>query len=1163
MSLNIPSLSAPSDEQVNGDEVVALVKKWLTASEAYAPSSSAALLAETLKDKSGLAFTLGFVDRVVRPEDLRVAAQNLQQLAADAPRFLPAYMRFAITLGGKMAPVFPGIVVPIARRVLRGMVNHLILDARPHRLDSGIKSLTAGGNRLNINLLGEAVLGDAEANRRLQGTYDLLQRPDVDYVSIKVSSVVNDLSLWDYARTVARVVERLTPLYTLAADSSTPKFINLDMEEYHDLHLTIEVLKQLLDKPEFLTLEAGIVLQAYLPDALAALQDLTRWAKARRARGGAPIKVRVVKGANLAMENVAAVTHGWPLATYNTKQGSDTNYKRVLNWALTPENTDAVRLGIAGHNLFDIAYSHLLSEARGVSERVEFEMLLGMAEGQAKAITADVGTLLLYTPVVLPENFDSAISYLVRRLEENASPENFMSAVFELTKNPELFEREKNRFLTALAEVDTEVPGPNRTQSRLRDAAALPTGPFENTPDTDSSLPDNIRWANDITGRIVESQLGVERITAAAITDPAEVDRLITTARAAQVSWGASGASARAAILRRAAQGLEARRGDLIEAAAAETGKTVDQADPEISEAIDFATYYAEQAELLERVQGATFDPAKLTVVTPPWNFPIAIPTGSMLSALAAGSAVIVKPAPQAKRCAAVITEILWQAGIPRDLLILADIEEGELGQRLISHPSVERVILTGAFETAQLFRSWRDDLPLLAETSGKNAIIVTPSADIDLAVADVVYSAFGHAGQKCSAASLVILVGSMGESRRFRDQLIDAASSLRVDYPTNPASQMGPIIEPASGKLDWALHTLDAGESWAVKPRALDATGRLYSPGIRLGVAEGSRFHTTEFFGPVLGVMHVPTLEDALRVQNGTEFGLTAGLHSLDSQELDYWLRHVQAGNLYVNRGITGAIVRRQPFGGWKRSAIGAGSKAGGPNYLFGLGTWRPAGVEVASVGVADKVADNTISAPGSSASSSTLVNSLLRAAESIDDVDIEALVTAAQLDESAWNTEFNRAADVSALGVERNVFRYLPAPTGVRISESASITDAVRVLIAAVRTNSLAPVSTGLALPAPLVTAARGGGLTVDSETDAEWLATLKQTELARIRVVGTPSADPFTAAGGRPDLALYLDPVTLAGRVEMLPFLREQSVTITAHRFGNPDAWSEGVI
>ena len=246
-------------------------------------------------------------------------------------------------------------------------------------------------------------------------------------------------------------------------------------------------------------------------------------------------------------------------------------------------------------------------------------------------------------------------------------------------------------------------------------------------------------------------------------------------------AWGELPGADRAAVLHRAGIALAANRDRLIEVMAAETGKTIAEADPEISEAIDFAHYYAERARELDHVQGAVFVPPKLTVVTPPWNFPVAIPAGGVLAALAAGSGVIIKPAKLAQRSGAVMVEALWEAGVPRELLALVDIGERELGRELISHPAVDRVILTGAYETAQLFRSFRQDLPLLAETSGKNAIIVTPSADLDLAASDVVKSAFGHAGQKCSAASLVILVGSVAKSERFRRQLVDAATSLRV----------------------------------------------------------------------------------------------------------------------------------------------------------------------------------------------------------------------------------------------------------------------------------------------------------------------------------------------------------------------------------------------
>ncbi|MCO4236873.1 proline dehydrogenase family protein [Pseudarthrobacter sp. MDT3-28] len=1137
-------------------DTITLVRRWLTEASKVPVDASAEQLAGVLKDPNGLDFTVGFVDGVVRPEDLHVAARNLAALAPKVPAFLPWYMRSAVRLGGTMAPVVPQVVIPIARRVLREMVGHLIVDATDAKLGPAIAKIRKDGIKLNVNLLGEAVLGEHEASRRLAGTHTLLARPDVDYVSIKVSSTVAPHSAWAFDEAVEHVVEKLTPLFTKAASfagaGQKAKFINLDMEEYKDLDMTIAVFTRILDKPEFKNLEAGIVLQAYLPDALAAMTRLQDWAAERRTNGGAAIKVRVVKGANLPMEQVEASLHDWPLATWHTKQDSDTNYKRVINYSLHPDRINNVRIGVAGHNLFDIAFAWLLAKQRGVESGIEFEMLLGMAQGQAEAVKKDVGSLLLYTPVVHPAEFDVAIAYLIRRLEEGASQDNFMSAVFELSENEVLFEREKQRFLASLDKLDGEVPPANRQQNRSLPPQPLPRDAFANTPDTDPSLPANRIWGRAILDRVPSSRLGNAAVEAATITDADTLNTVIATAVEKGKAWGALTGDQRAEILHRAGDVLEARRADLLEVMASETGKTIDQGDPEVSEAVDFAHYYAESARKLEMVDGATFVPAKLTVVTPPWNFPVAIPAGSTLAALAAGSAVVIKPAKQARRSGAVMIEALWEAGVPKDVLTMVQLGERELGQQLISHPAVDRVILTGGYETAELFRSFRKDLPLLAETSGKNAIIVTPSADLDLAAKDVAYSAFGHAGQKCSAASLVILVGSVAKSRRFHNQLVDAVTSLKVGYPQDPTSQMGPIIEPANGKLLNALTTLGDGETWAVEPRKLDGTGRLWSPGVRYGVRRGSYFHLTEFFGPVLGVMAADTLEEAIAIQNQVEYGLTAGLHALDPDELGTWLDSIQAGNLYVNRGITGAIVQRQPFGGWKKSAVGAGTKAGGPNYLAGLGYW--------------------VSAEASAAASVTNagVRRILNAAAgALDPAELESLQRSLGSDAQAWADEFGTAKDVSGLSAERNIFRYRALPVTVRLSEGGVLAHLVRTVAAGVLAGSVLTVSTAVELPAQLRAVLTGLDVNVTVESDAGWLASAVRLAAAgklsgaRIRLIGGDATALAEATDGRPDLAIYAHAVTEAGRVELLPFLHEQAISITAHRFGTPDHLSDELI
>jgi RHH-type proline utilization regulon transcriptional repressor/proline dehydrogenase/delta 1-pyrroline-5-carboxylate dehydrogenase len=1122
---------------------IAQVRAWLIAARRQPVDAAARRLAGVLQDPNGLAFTVGFVDGVVRPEDPKVAARALGELVPLTPKFLPAPLRAAIRTGALAGKATPGTVVPASRRALREMVRHLIVDASDRRLGPAIAKIKHSDPRirLNLNLLGEAILGEQEAQRRLAGTAALLARDDVDYVSIKVSSTVAPHDPWSFDGAVAHAVTALTPLYRTARAGR--KFLNLDMEEYKDLDLTLAVFTTALDQPEFHDLEAGVVLQAYLPDALGAMIRLQEWASKRVAAGGAPIKVRLVKGANLPMEQVDAAIHDWPLATWGSKCESDASYLAVLDYALRPEHTAAVRIGIAGHNLFDLALAWELAKAREVTGEVDFEMLLGMATAQAAAVRDTVGSLLLYTPVVHPGEFDVAIAYLIRRLEEGASQENFMSAVFQLDDEPALFEREQQRFLDSVAAMPTSVPAPHRTQNRADRPTPAPRAGFANTPDTDPSLAGNRVWATGVQARMAESVLGEAEAAAAELGTVSELDALIETTVAAGAAWRELGADRRAEILHAAGDALERRRGDLLEVMGSEAGKVLEQGDPEVSEAIDFAHYYAERGRELEQVDGAAFAPVGLTVVTPPWNFPVAIPAGSTLAALAAGSPVILKPAPQARRCGALLAQALWEAGVPREVLAMVQLREGDLGSHLISHPAVGRVILTGGYETAELFRGLRPDLPLLAETSGKNAIIVTPSADLDLAAKDVAFSAFGHAGQKCSAASLVVLVGSAARSERFRRQLIDAVTSMKVGLPWEDGVRVGPLISPAEGKLLGALTTLGAGERWLIEPKRLDSDGALWRPGIREGVRPGSEYHRTEYFGPVLGIMTADTLDEAIDLVNAIDYGLTSGLHSLDDAEIDRWLSRVQAGNLYINRGITGAIVQRQPFGGWKKSAVGAGTKAGGPNYLVGLGDWADAPVAGAGT-VGDRIAA-----------------SALEAAASLPTAERDWLAGALSTDRRAWDTEFGQVRDATGLEPEVNAFRYHAVPVLIRFA-GAREAELLRVVAAGVRTGARITVSCGVVLSEPVRAYVADHALLHIEDADA-WAHRVAPLAIAggRVRLItddgdrAAQSAALTAATGGSPLVAVYGGPVVSAGRVELLPFLREQAVSITAHRFGTP--------
>ena len=1090
------SPSRTSDEAALTEAAVDLAAEWLRRArgdQRWSERRTVRRLQGIIDDPGGIAFTMQFVDRVARHRDDAAAARELAALVRDAdlPEFLSPVDRGLLRAGAALAPRAPSLVMPMARRRMRQLVGHLVVDAEPRPMRRHLRTQRSEGFDLNVNLLGEMVLGDGEAAHRFDRTLALVDDPGVDYVSVKLSSIAAQLDLWSFDATLARVEARLRALLTRAAGSTPPTFVNLDMEEYRDLELTLRAFMAVLDEPGLRHLTAGIVLQCYLPDAFDALQRLSAWAAERHSSGGGTVKVRLVKGANLAMEKVDAATHGWHQAPYPSKDDVDASYKRCVDWVLRPEHLRGLRVGVASHNLFDVAWAHLLAARRGVSASVEMEMLHGIAPAQARAVRDDSRGLRLYTPVVSRKDFDIAIGYLFRRLEENTSTENFLRHLWTLEPGSSEFARQAERFRRAVArrwEVDT-------TPRRAGGPLPMPADAFENEPDTDPSLPATQEWLRSLRERTPEP------VQAPVATDMAVVDGAIERARAAQQAWAGRSAGERRDVLRSVAAELASRRGQLLAAMVHEGRKTYAEADPEISEAIDFARWYADQAlevERLERTQGARFTPLGVVAVVPPWNFPVAIPAGGVLAALAAGNAVVFKPSLETPRCAEIVAQACWSAGVPSDVLQLVRTPDDQVGQRLVT--SADAVILTGSWETAMLFRSWKPHMRLFAETSGKNALVVTPQADIDLAAADLVRSAFGHSGQKCSAASLAILVGDLADDERFMAKVVDAATSLRLGWPDEPGVTMGPTIAPVSGKLLDALTRLGRGETWVLEPRRLDEAGALWSPGIKQGVVAGSEFHQTEYFGPVLGIMRAVDLADAIALQNAVPYGLTGGIHSLDPAEVDAWLAGVHVGNAYVNRHITGAIVRRQPFGGWKRSSVGPGAKAGGPDYLLQLGTWHDSGDEAI-----------------------------------------------APTDDQHWfDAYYGVSHDPTGLFCEQNALRYLPRPrVVVRVAGNGDATAARRTLAAAqaAGVHPVVSAATPDLLPDP-------SGIV---EAEDAFIARLAGMRFGRVRHVGAATTDLRVAAAAA-EVDVVDEPVVTSGRLEMRWYLREQAISRTLHRFGN---------
>ncbi len=1146
-------------------------------------------LARLMADPHGKELTIALVDQAFRSRRPERIADQLAHLLEryGTPRYMDWWERAALVLGGVMAHYLPSVVVPPIVGRLRHETQSLILPGEEAELRAYLAARRTAGIRLNLNQLGEAILGEAEAARRLDAYLALLARDDVEYISVKVSSVFSQINLTAFRDTVDRVKDRLRVLYGEALRHEyrhpdgrrTPKFINLDMEEYRDLDLTVTAFREVLAEPEFLGLSAGVVLQAYLPDSFAVQQSLVAWAIERIGAGGAPIKIRIVKGANLAMERIEAALHRWPQAPYPAKVEVDANFKRMVEYGCRPAHARAVHLGIASHNLFDVAYGLVLRAARGVEAQVEFEMLEGMANHQARAVQERAGGLLLYAPVVRAEDFHSAIAYLVRRLDENTAEDNFLRHVFELEPGSEDWRREADRFLAAFPLIEGLPSGPRRTQDRAAEAAgATPPAPgsFDNEPDTDWSLPANRAWIEGVFARwrerapeAVPLQIAGELIAGAqatrrdpscpgrvgythALADRALVSRALDAARAAQPEWAARPRAERRALLDACAVGLARRRGDLIGAMALDGAKTVAEADPEVSEAIDFARYYARAlADHGGELDTCRMEPLGVVVVAPPWNFPLSIPAGGVLAGLAAGNAVILKPAPEAVLVGWHLACALWDAGVPRALVQFVPCPDDEVGQALVTDSRVGAVVLTGSAETARLFLGWRPDLPLFAETSGKNAIVVTALADRDQAIRDLVRSAFGHNGQKCSAASLAICEAEVYDDPVFRRQLRDAAASLEVGVAWSLASRVTPLTQPPGSALARALTALDPGESWLLEPRAAADNPSLWSPGIKLGVARGSFFHRTECFGPVLGLMRAESLDEAIDLANDTAFGLTSGLQSLDDREEARWLERIEAGNLYLNRPITGAMVRRQPFGGWKASSVGPGAKAGGPNYVLQLARWHQQRLPPADGGAAGAPGDGSLEATNAPVLAELLERLL---DEAPDDAARAVLRAAAASYRRARRDHFALGHDPSGVPGQDNVFRYR-ACHGVLVRiDGAGPAERLalgQVLLAAATCGT--PLVVSAPGPAPWPWLADTPGAAFAEEALSSAIERLAAGRVERLRAWG-PVPRALREAANRALIAVIDAPVLAAGRLELRWYLREQTISRERHRYGN---------
>ena len=1139
-----------------------------------------------VKNPADKAFLIKLLDDSSQIKDKRVVALRLKYLIEQHPKlhFLSSFERLLFKIYTKIGYCFPSISIPLFRAKLRKDTQKIVIREEKPYFHNHLKKRRKDKVGQNVNLLGEVVLSDSEANRRYRHYLKALENPQINYLSVKVSGICAQLQPLNHENALEELVGKMKSLYKKAIEfpfvdkqgNTTPKFVNLDMEEYKDATLTLEVFTTTLDDPALREYHAGIVLQAYLPDSWDYQTRLIAWAKKRVAQGGAPIKVRLVKGANLQMEQAISSLKGWKLPMFPNKTAVDAHYLKMLDRALKKENAEAIHLGIASHNLFTIGYAHLLSKKEGTADKITFEMLEGMANHLVRTMTKLGKQVVLYAPVVSASHFLNAVSYLVRRLDENTAPDNFITHSFSLHVGDKEWQFLYEQFERAYALKDTVSSEQLHVQNRQLPAeqASSTETTYQNEPDTDFSLAPNREWAHQIVKKWKHSsttaplQLPI-MVAEKAIFDgtkktyfdrsqqPQEVincelhlsnsqqiEEILTLAQKSR--WSTLSHEQRAELLYKAAQQMRIHRNDLIGCMAAITGKVFMEGDVEVSEAIDFCEYYPRSLEPFTEIGNLKISPKGVILVISPWNFPLAIPVGGVVASLASGNTVILKPATEAAPIAYQFAECFWKAGIPYDALQVICPENRKGLNQIITHKAIKHIILTGGTDTAFRILEANPLCPLSAETGGKNAIITTASCDTDHAIKSIVASAFGNAGQKCSACSLLLLDSRLYDDESFRDKLREATLSLTVGGVWELGNIVGPMITNHNDKLLHAIENLEEGESWLIEPKFLDEKKYILSPSVKWGVRPENFTFKNELFGPLLAVVRTSSFEEAITLANATEYGLTAGLQSLDEREHALWREQIEAGNLYINRGITGAIVQRQPFGGMKRSAFGEGTKAGGANYVLQFTHIEEVALPQINEGEKanfdwEKTWQRTV-----------------------PDLLTTRVSAAIQSYAFHFNAIFSQEKDVSHIVGEENTFRYLPLKKiGLRFHAGDTTEDLLMVLAGS--TIAGTPIEVSIEekeqqqdLLQKIVQPLSPATCIVQESEDA---FIRRCEDFERVRTLGKQCvSDSFLSALATKGKHVAAEPVLSEGRVELLHYLKEQSVTYEYHRYGNFEKTSD---
>jgi RHH-type proline utilization regulon transcriptional repressor/proline dehydrogenase/delta 1-pyrroline-5-carboxylate dehydrogenase len=899
---------------------------------------------------------------------------------------IPKAARGAVAFAGRL-PGGAHLTAVAARRNIAKMAGQFIIGEDPADVVGALGDLWQGGTAATIDLLGEHTHSHAEADRYAAAMEQLVEAlldasvrwpensllesddrgpvPRVA-VAIKPTALAPDYTPLTADAGIATARRRLTPILAMAAERGAQVWF--DMERYPMKHLTHRLFRELLDDPSLSNLHGGIIVQAYLRDSFEDLRSVVEWSAARVAAGRPPVGVRLVKGAYRDTESTVAHAMSWQVPVFTEKSQSDLSFERCVRY-MHAHHAD-IRTAFGSHNLRSLAYAITAARRAGIPDNgFEVQLIHGMAEPVHEAIRRMGLRLRVYAPMgeLVP-----GMAYLVRRLLENTSNDSFVRLRFAEGQSLDSLLAPPR---PAPAADGAPLPGPTAV-AVVRETDPLAPSPYDPAPQAEwwreeqraamSRAVDaaEANFGAEVPGRIGRQDVRTERtivsvdpadpsrvVAVSASCSTADADRAVAIGSEAFETWSRTPATERAGVLFRAAEWLRQRRFEIAALEVFEAGKGWADADGDVTEAIDFCEYYGREMLRLAgggHVQSPPGEENRLTyrargvgLVIAPWNFPLAIPTGMVCAALVTGNAVVFKPAEQTPAVAAKLVEALRAGGLPDGVLsFLPGIGE-EIGAYLVTHPGIAFVAFTGSKAVglgineaaARTVPGQREVRRVVAEMGGKNALIIDSDADLDEAVPAALVSAFGFQGQRCSAASRLVVVDSVHDA--FVERFAEAARALTIGHPREMGTELGPVIEEdAVKRIRGWQERADTFGRVVLQRDDLPDRGYFVGPTIVDDVDPTSALAQEEIFGPVVAVLRARTFEDAVRVANGIDYALTAGVISRSPSHIHLASEELRGGNIYVNRTIIGAVVGRQPFGGHAMS--GLGSKAGGPDYLM-----------------------------------------------------------------------------------------------------------------------------------------------------------------------------------------------------------------------------------